>query len=112
VADTASAIYSDEFRSYAWIGNAETVHESVIILAARMFVASATRNGVGAELIRPSGSVPITSSARSTCQPIYPSSRWFNKHENAFLSRDPRNRVVGADRLQHQNSRPNVPLYP
>jgi len=105
VADNASAIYSDEFRSYDWVGDADTVHESVNHRRGeyvRGIVHTNTMESAWSLFDRAIIGAYHQLSAKH--MPAYLSEfEWrFNNRENPFLFRDTLARLVGADPLQYK----------
>jgi transposase-like protein len=105
VADEATAVYSDEFRSYDQVGDANTVHASVNHRArefARGNVHTNTIESVWSLLDRAIiGSYHQLSDKHL---PAYLSEfEWrFNNRENAYLFRDTLARLVNADAMPYK----------
>ena len=105
VADNASAIYSDEFRSYDWVGDEDTVHESVNHRR-REYV----RGIVHTNTIESAWSLFDRAVIGAYHQlsvkhmPAYLSEfEWrFNNRDNPFLFRDTLSRLVSADALRYK----------
>jgi transposase-like protein/ribosomal protein L37AE/L43A len=105
VADDVSAIYTDEFRSYDWVGNADTAHDSVTHRSGEY-----VRGIVHTNTIESAWSLfdraIIGSYHKITAKhlPAYLAEfEWrFNNRENPFLFRDTLARLVAAEAMPYK----------
>jgi transposase-like protein len=105
VSDDASAIYTDEFKSYNWVGDDDTVHDTV-----NHRTGEYVRGVVHTNTMESAWSLfdraVIGAYHKITAKhlPAYLAEfEWrFNNRENPFLFRDTLARLVGADALTYK----------
>jgi transposase-like protein len=105
VADDASAIYSDEFRSYDWVGDEDTVHESVNHRKGEYVRGIVHTNTIeSAWSLFDRAVIGAYHKLSVKHMPAYLSEfEWrFNNRDNPFLFRDTLSRLLAADTLRYR----------
>lgn len=105
VADDVAAIYTDELRSYDWVGDADTIHESVNHRAEEWVRGDVHTNTVESawSLFKRSVIGSYHHLSAKHLDAYLDEFEWrFNNRENPYLFRDTLLKLIGADTLRYK----------